>query len=534
MPNHGKPRSTTPLSAHGINTSGAVHWNLHPARLVECEIISGRGKLAHNGALVVNTGAHTGRSPKDRYVVKDPNTENEIWWGDVNIPVEEPVFDALHREVCEYLADREIFVFEGFAGADRIQHIHVRTINEYGWQNLFCHQLFINPDPNDSEHAVFEPDWVVIDVPGYRTDAQAHGLRSSTFILINFHKRMVLIGGSAYAGEMKKSIFAVLNYMLPHSSVLPMHCSCNVGEAGDVAIFFGLSGTGKTTLSADPNRLLIGDDEHGWTQEGVFNFEGGCYAKTINLSQTMEPEIWDAIRFGAVLENVIMHENSRQLDYSDDSLTENTRAAYPLSNLTNAKLPSVAGHPRTILFLTCDAFGILPPITRLNPAQAMYYFISGYTAKIAGTERGITEPQATFSACFGAPFLPLHPTVYAELLSQKMKEHETTVWLVNTGWTGGAYGEGDRMRLDHTRAIVNAAIDGKLAESHFSLDPVFGFEIPDRCPGVPSEVLNPKNTWDDPAAYEERAHHLAGLFVTNFTQFEDRASVEIRKAAPRI
>lgn len=534
MPVYGKPRSTYPLEKHGLTTVNKVHWNLSPARLIEEEIKAGRGKLADNGALIVSTGEHTGRSPKDRYVVEDAKTKEEIWWGPVNVAVGSDVFDALHKEVCQHLADKELYVYDGFAGADPNHHIHVRVINELGWHNLFCHQLFINPASDDAEHHDFEPDWTIIGAPTYLADDMKYGLRSSTFIFVNFTQRMVLIGGSAYAGEMKKSIFAVLNYLLPQKGVLPMHCSCNVGEReDDVAIFFGLSGTGKTTLSADPTRDLIGDDEHGWTENGVFNFEGGCYAKTINLRKEFEPQIWNAIRFGAVLENLVADEESRRLDYDDASLTENTRAAYPLTNIDNARLPSVASHPKNIIFLTCDAFGVLPPIARLNPSQAMYHFISGYTAKVAGTERGITEPQATFSACFGAPFLPLHPTVYAELLAKKMRDHKATVWLVNTGWTGGPYGVGHRMRIDYTRAIVNAAIEGKLDNATFTQDTIFGFEIPDQCPGVPSEALIAKNTWEDKAAYDAKAKELAGLFVSNFEKFKDKASPELLDAAPK-
>lgn len=533
MPVHGMQRSSYPLEKHGIKNPKRIHWNLHPSQLVEEEIKAGRGKLAENGALVVNTGEHTGRSPKDRYVVENAESKEEIWWGPVNVPIQPAVFDALHQEMTAYLEQKEIYVFEGFAGADTIHHLHVRIINEYGWQNLFCHQLFINPSSRDIEHQDFQPDWVMIDAPSFKADEAKYGLRSSTFIFINFEKRMILIGGSAYGGEIKKSIFAVLNYILPHKDVLSMHCSCNMGERGDVAIFFGLSGTGKTTLSADPKRHLIGDDEHGWTEKGIFNFEGGCYAKTIHLSKKDEPQIWNAIRFGAVLENVVMDEKSRQIDFDDSSLTENTRAAYPLSNIDNAQLPSIAGHPENVFFLTCDAFGVLPPIARLDPSQAMYHFISGYTAKVAGTERGITEPQATFSACFGAPFLPLHPTVYAELLAKKLREHETSVWLINTGWTGGPYGEGKRMRIDHTRALLNAALEQKLGEVNYRIDPVFGFEVPETCPGVPAEILTPKNTWRDPGAYDKKAKHLAGLFVNNFEQFADRASEEILSAAPR-
>ncbi|MBI1388030.1 MAG: phosphoenolpyruvate carboxykinase (ATP) [bacterium] len=533
MAKYGIQRIANPLSDNGVSACKTVHWNYSAPRLIEEEVKSGRGEFANTGAFIVNTGKYTGRSPQDKYVVEDETTKNDVWWGPVNTPIKAEVFDALHKELCTYLADKEIFVFEGFAGADPAERITVRMINELGWHNLFCQKLFIEPTEDDLKNPM-PLNWTIIDCPGYKADAEKYGLRSSTFIIVNIARKMIIVGGTGYAGEMKKGIFSILNYILPKRGVLSMHCSCNVGDDDDVAIFFGLSGTGKTTLSADPKRALIGDDEHGWTDRGIFNFEGGCYAKTINLSQEMEPDIWNAIRFGAILENVGYDPHSRAVDYTDASRTENTRAAYPLTNIHNAKLSSVTGHPKNILFLTCDAFGVLPPAARLNPSQAMYHFISGYTAKVAGTERGVTEPQATFSACFGAPFLPLHPTVYAELLAKKMKEHDATVWLINTGWTGGAYGVGKRMRIDHTRAIVNSAIEGRLANVEFKTDPIFGFEVPQSCPGVPGDVMNPKNTWADKDAYDQKAKELASMFVKNFAKFQDKASDEILKAAPKI
>lgn len=532
MEHLGMNRSSYGLENHGITKAGKVYWNLAPAELVEIEIKEGRGNLTSTGAFLPNNAFSTGRSPFDKYTVEEPESKDNIWWGKVNVPVKEEIFDALHKQIVEYLSDKDIFVLDTCVGADPDHRMPLRVVNEYGWANLFAHQVFVNPTPEEQANAV--PEFTVLQAPGCTADAEKYGLNSGTFVIVNFAKRMVIIGGTSYAGEIKKSIFSVMNYLLPLKGVLSMHCSANVSEDGNSAIFFGLSGTGKTTLSADPNRGLIGDDEHGWTEKGIFNFEGGCYAKCINLSKEFEPQIYNAIRFGAILENLVMDEKTRELDYDDGSITENTRAAYPLTNIDNAILPSVCEHPKNIIFLTCDAFGVLPPVARLNPSQAMYHFISGYTAKVAGTERGVTEPQATFSACFGAPFLPLHPTRYAELLADKMKQHGATLWLINTGWSGGPYGVGKRMRIDHTRAIVHAALDGALENVEFEKFPIFEFEIPKQCPGVPNDVLNPKNTWDNKDAYDEKAKFLAQMFNDNFEKFKDGASQEIIDAAPKV
>ncbi|HJR52847.1 MAG TPA: phosphoenolpyruvate carboxykinase (ATP) [Gemmatimonadota bacterium] len=517
------------LEKHGLAPRKDVHHNLPAPALVEHAVRRDEGLLVRSGALATTTGSRTGRSPDAKFLVDDGEVHDEIWWGEVNKPMPVETFDRFHRKVADYLSDRELYVFDGFAGADTEYRLPVRVVTETAWHNLFAHQLFLRP--GRAELAGHRPEFTILHAPHLAADP-ADGTGSGAFVLVDLSRGLILIGGTEYAGEIKKSIFSVMNWLMPHRAVLPMHCSANVGKGGDTALFFGLSGTGKTTLSADPERRLIGDDEHGWSTNGVFNFEGGCYAKCIRLSQEKEPEIWAAIRFGSVVENVVVDPATRTVDYDDDSITENTRVAYPVDFIPNAMIPGIGGHPRTILFLTADAFGVLPPIARLSRDQAMYHFISGYTAKVAGTEAGVTEPKATFSACFGAPFLPLHPSRYAEKLGKRLDQHDTAVWLVNTGWTGGPYGEGRRMDLKHTRAMVSAAIAGELDGVSFKPHPVFRVEVPERVPGVPDRVLDPRSTWEDGAAYDAKASQLAELFRKNFEKFGDVAS-EIAKAGPR-
>ncbi|MGX1983772.1 phosphoenolpyruvate carboxykinase (ATP) [Thermolongibacillus altinsuensis] len=502
-----------------LQRDGAFH-NLSVPRLVEKVLERKEGILTSSGAVCATTGKYTGRSPKDKYIVEEASTKHKIDWGPVNQPISEEVFEKLYNKVIDYLMKKEeIFIFKGFAGADPAYRLPIQVINEFAWHNLFAHQLFIRP--TEEELKTHEAQFTVISAPTFKADPAVDGTRSETFIIISFERRTILIGGTEYAGEMKKSIFSVMNYLLPEQGILPMHCSANVGQEGDVALFFGLSGTGKTTLSADPNRRLIGDDEHGWSNTGVFNIEGGCYAKCINLSREKEPQIFDAIRFGSVLENVVVDPETRIPNYDDATLTENTRAAYPIQAMDNIVDPSIAGHPHTIIFLTADAFGVLPPISKLTKEQAMYHFLSGYTSKLAGTERGVTSPEATFSTCFGSPFLPLPATRYAEMLGQKIDEHNVQVFLVNTGWTGGGYGVGERMKLSYTRAMVQAALEGELNNVETVKDPIFGLEIPLHVPGVPDEVLQPKNTWKDPVAYEAKAKELAAKFRENFKKFKN-------------
>ncbi|WP_087972746.1 phosphoenolpyruvate carboxykinase (ATP) [Oceanobacillus rekensis] len=507
-----------------------IYQNLSVAQLVEKILNRNEGMLTSTGAVCASTGKYTGRSPGDKFIVNDEVSKDIIDWGKVNQPIAEEVFDHLHRKVIDYLNEKdEIFQFKGFAGADERYRLPIQVINEYAWHNLFARQLFINPKEDELKN--HQAEFTVISAPDFKADPSIDGTNSEAFILISFKKRVVLIGGTEYAGEIKKSIFSIMNYLLPERDVLSMHCSANVGAEGDVALFFGLSGTGKTTLSADPYRRLIGDDEHGWSPNGVFNIEGGCYAKGINLSEEKEPQIFNAIRYGSVLENVVLDAKTRIADYDDISLTENTRAAYPLENIDNIVIPSVAGHPNTIIFLTADASGTLPPISRLTKEQAMYHFLSGYTSKLAGTERGVTEPQATFSACFGSPFLPLAPSKYAEMLGEKIDMFDSNVFLVNTGWTGGSYGYGTRMKLSYTRAMVHSALEGELNSVETTKDDVFGLEIPMHVPGVPDEVLIPKNTWLDKAAYQEAAQSLALKFQKNFEKFT-LASNDIKQAGP--
>jgi len=513
-----------------IEGASKVYQNLTTAELVEMALQRKEGLLAENGALRVATGKYTGRSPKDKFIVDLPVVHDEIAWGN-NKPFSAEKFDQLYDRMIAYMQDKEIFVFDGFAGADENYQINIRVINEFAWQNLFIHQLLIRPE-DDAQS--FSPDFEIICMPEFKANPEVDGTHSEAFILLNFERRIVLIGGTQYAGEMKKSVFTIMNYTLPHKGVLSMHCSANVGENNDTALFFGLSGTGKTTLSADPMRKLIGDDEHGWSDDGIFNIEGGCYAKCIHLSHETEPQIWDAIHFGSVLENVAMDAENREVNYDDETVTENTRAAYPVDYIHNALIPGVAGHPKTVIFLTADAFGVLPPISKLTKEQAMYHFLSGYTSKLAGTERGITEPQATFSACFGEPFLPLSPLVYAKLLGEKLEKHDTNVYLINTGWSGGAYGVGKRMKLSYTRAMVTAAIEGQLADVPYELDPIFNVYIPTECPNVSSELLKPRNVWQDKEAYDSQARELAELFNKNFTRFGNSVPVDISEAGPRV
>ena len=515
-----------------LDQAKKIHYHLTPAELVEIAISKGEGQLADSGALAVDTGEFTGRSPKDRFIVADELTEDAVWWGDINIRFDSDKFDSLYSKVVEYLSQREIYVRDAFACADPEYKLGIRVITETAFQNLFAHNLFLRPE---AAQASDQPEWTILAAPGFKADPATDGTRQGNFAILNFTKKIILIGGTAYTGEIKKGIFSVLNFLLPHQhKVLSMHCSANVGRDGDTAIFFGLSGTGKTTLSADPERALIGDDEHGWSNSSVFNFEGGCYAKCVDLTPEKEPQIFNAIKFGALLENINYLEGSRQVDFSNIEKTENTRVAYPIHHIENALEPSIAEIPKNIFFLTADAFGVLPPISKLSAGQAMYHFISGYTAKVAGTEAGITEPQTTFSACFGKAFLPLHPTAYAELLGKKMKENAVNVWMINTGWTGGSYGTGTRMKLSYTRAMISAALKGDLDLVDYYEHPVFGLMMPLSCPDVPSEVLNPRNTWEDKQAYDQKSADLAQAFVKNFNQFAASASAEILNAAPKI
>jgi phosphoenolpyruvate carboxykinase (ATP) len=513
-----------------LNSASQVHWNLTSSELVELSLERKEGLLTENGALRVATGKYTGRSPNDKFIVDSPLLHNDIAWGN-NKPFSEQQFEQLYNRMLAYMENRELFIFDGFAGADERYHTSVRFINEFAWQNLFIHQLLVRQDSLDQG---FNPDFHICCMPGFRAVPDIDGTHSEAFIVINFERKMILIGGTHYAGEMKKSIFSVMNYLLPRREILSMHCSANMGHNGETALFFGLSGTGKTTLSADPKRQLIGDDEHGWSDHGIFNIEGGCYAKCIGLRHETEPQIWEAIKFGAVLENVVVDDKNRIVNFDDKSITENTRVAYPVDFIPNALIPGLGGHPKTVVFLTADAFGVLPPISKLNKEQAMYHFLSGYTSKLAGTELGITQPEATFSTCFGAPFLPLSPLVYAKLLGEKLEKHNTNVFLINTGWSGGPYGVGTRMKLAYTRAMVTAAIEGQLNEVGYELDSIFNVYIPTECPGVPQELLNPIHTWQDRSAYLCKARELAGLFNQNILKFSNSIPIEIINAGPKI
>lgn len=521
------------LASIGFSDHSGIHYQLSPAELVEQTILRGQGVLNNTGALCIRTGAFTGRSPKDKFIVKDSVTENTIDWNNSNIPIEEKYFHQLKKKLLDYLgAKEEIWIRDAQACADPAYRLNIRVINENPWSNLFAYNMFLRPEEKELDG--FEADWHIIQAPGFKADPAVDGTRQENFAIISFAHKTVLIGGTGYTGEIKKGIFSVLNYLLPQEKkVLSMHCSANMGHNGDVAIFFGLSGTGKTTLSADPDRKLIGDDEHGWTDDSVFNFEGGCYAKTIDLSEEKEPEIFHAIRPGALVENIEFYPGSHQIDFSSKAITENTRVSYPLHFISNAMEPSIGGLPKNIFFLTCDAYGVLPPISKLTPGQAMYQFISGYTAKVAGTEAGVTEPKSTFSACFGAPFMLLHPGKYAAMLGEKMRKHQVNVWMINTGWSGGPYGIGSRMKLGYTRAIITAALKGALDGVEYTAHPVFGMLMPESCPGVPAEILNPRSTWADKTAYDTKSEELATQFIENFEKYASGVSEEILKAAPK-
>ena len=519
------------LTAQGLAPEGRVRRNLSPAELYEETLRLGTGRLALGGGLVTVTAPHTGRSPNDRFIVHEAGSADQIDWGDVNVPIAEEHYARLKADIIERLNGCDLYVRDARAGADLRYGINVRVISESPWHDLFAYNMFLRLGPGEEDG--FEPDFVVYHAPSMQADPERHGTNSGAFIVVHFTERVVLVGGTPYAGEIKKSIFSSLNFLLPARGVLPMHCSANIGDGGDTALFFGLSGTGKTTLSADPERQLIGDDEHGWSDAGVFNFEGGCYAKTIRLSPTGEPDIYRATRmFGTILENVILDERTREIDYDDGEITENTRASYPIHFISNAVPSGRGGHPENVVFLTADAFGVLPPIAQLDANQAMYHFLSGYTAKVAGTERGVTEPRAAFSACFGAPFLPQHATVYADLLGEKLRAHGSRAWLVNTGWTGGRYGVGSRMKLAYTRAMVAAALNGDLDCAPMTVDPVFGLHVPTRVPGVPGDVLLPRCTWADGGAYDAAAAELAAMFKRNFDQFAGRVPKEVTAAGP--
>jgi phosphoenolpyruvate carboxykinase (ATP) len=534
MRNEGPFISRYGLDRLGIAEAGTVHWNLPSARLYEEAVRRGEAVIACQGPLVASTGKHTGRSPNDKFTVREASSERDIWWGEANRFFDPEHFDRLLRKVQDYVAGRDLFVFDGYAGTDHRYRLPVRVITEQAWHSLFARNMFVREEDGEAL-ANFEPGFTVLDVSSFQADPAVDGTASGAFILLHFGKRLVLIGGTAYAGEIKKSIFSVMNYLLPGQGVLPMHCSANYGRSrDDVALFFGLSGTGKTTLSASPDRTLIGDDEHGWSDDGVFNIEGGCYAKVIRLSPEGEPEIYATTRrFGTILENVVCHPETRALDLDDASRTENTRGSYPIDFLDRVDLAGRAGHPNTVVFLTADAFGVLPPISRLTPAQAMYHFLSGYTAKVAGTERGVNEPKATFSTCFGAPFLPRHPSVYSRMLGERLERHGAHVWLINTGWTGGPYGTGSRIQLGYTRRMVAAVLAGELDGVETTADPFFGLAVPRRVEGVPDGVLRQRETWKHPSDYDAKAGQLAEMFADNFEKYEDQVSEEVKAAGPR-
>ena len=529
-----KLKAVEELEELRIKNIREVFYNFGTPALYEQVIRRREGLLAHLGPLVVRTGYHTGRSPNDKFLVKEPENEKNIWWGKVNIPFTEDDYNRLYSKMMAYIQGKDLYVEDCFACADPNYQLNLRIVTETAWHNLFARNMFRRYESRD-ELLNHKPDFTVIHMPNFHANQEYDKTNSEVFVVVNFAKKIVLIGGSSYAGEIKKSIFTVLNYLLPLKKVMSMHCSANVGADGDVALFFGLSGTGKTTLSADQNRRLIGDDEHGWSEDGVFNFEGGCYAKVIRLSEEAEPDIYECTRmFGTILENVQIDAQTRRLDLDDDTFTENTRAAYPLTHIPNIVPEGMAGHPQNIIMLTADAFGVLPPISKLTTEQAMYHFISGYTAKVAGTEKGVTEPKATFSACFGAPFMVHHPSVYAELLGEKIKKHNAKCWLVNTGWSGGPYGVGKRMKIQYTRAMLSAALTGKLDDVEYVKDPFFNLNVPVSCDGVPAEVLNPRSTWEDKNAYDETAKKLANMFIENFKEFEEGTAEEIIAAGPKL
>ncbi|MEO0679759.1 MAG: phosphoenolpyruvate carboxykinase [Pseudomonadota bacterium] len=522
------------LETQGVSGLADVHYNLQEAALMQAAVTRGEGEIGAGGALLTSTGKHTGRSPQDKFVVREPGVESHIWW-DNNKPMEPEAFERLRADMVEHLKGGELFVQDLYGGADPSYRLNVRVCTELAWHSLFIRHLLRRPEVE--ELAGFDPEFTILNCPSFNADPSRHGCRSETVIAISFERKMILIAGTSYAGENKKSVFSVLNYLLPEKGVMPMHCSANhaVGEAGDAAIFFGLSGTGKTTLSADPERMLVGDDEHGWTDDGIFNFEGGCYAKTINLSAEAEPEIFATTgMFATVIENMVYDDHSKALDFEDDSLTPNMRCAYPLHYISNASDTGLAGAPKNVVMLTCDAFGVLPPIARLTPAQAMYHFLSGFTSKVAGTEKGVTEPTPTFSTCFGAPFMPRRPEVYGALLRDKIAATGAACWLVNTGWTGGAYGTGSRMPIKATRALLTAALDGSLNQAEFRKDPNFGFEVPVSVPGVDDALLDPRGTWSDAAGYDAQAGKLVSMFAENFSQYEPHVGDEVRAAAPGV
>ena len=529
----GKLPDFNDLSKLGIKNITKTNWNLSPKELSDITVFKKMGKISSTGALSVNTGKFTGRSPKDRFIVKDETTKDDVWWGDINIPFNSSNFDRLQEKMVKYLEHKEIYVRDVYACSLDKFKLNIRVINEYPWSNHFVSNMF--NDLKEEDIKSFIPEWHIINVPSFEAIPEIDGTRQSNFSIINFSKKIILIGGTGYTGEIKKGIFSVLNFILPHNrNTLSMHCSANVGKNGDTAVFFGLSGTGKTTLSADPNRNLIGDDEHGWSENCVFNFEGGCYAKCIDLSKEKEPEIWDAIKEGAILENIVYKNGSNEVDFSDSSITENTRVSYPLSFIKNTAKGNKGENIKNIFLLTADAFGVLPPISKLNKGQAMFHFISGYTAKVAGTEEGINEPVVTFSACFGAPFLPLHPTKYAEMLGEKIDSSNVNVWLVNTGWTKGPYGTGVRMKLKHTRAMITAALNNDFKNVKFIEHSIFKLNMPTTCPNVPDDTLNPRMTWENKENYDEKAQFLANKFNENFKKFKEYASDEILNASPRI
>ena len=519
------------LEDQGITNVREVFRNLPPAALIERATARGEGMLAGNGALVVRTGERTGRSPNDKFIAEEATTKDQINWGKVNVKCEAALFDRLLGKAYAYLQNRDLFVFDGFVGADPAYRLNVRVVTDTAWHALFAQTLFLRPTAKELED--FVPGFTVMGCGAMRAHPAADGTRSPAFVGVNFERRINLVVGTMYGGEIKKSIFTILNYLLPQQNVFPMHCSANVGPDGDTALFFGLSGTGKTTLSADPNRRLIGDDEHGWSDRGIFNFEGGCYAKVIRLSAEAEPQIHNAIKFGSLLENVVVDPATRAIDYDSDAITENTRATYPVEYIPNCVIPGVGGHPRNVFFLACDAFGVLPPIAKLTPAMASYHFLSGFTAKLAGTESGVDEPQPTFSTCFGAPFMPLHPTRYAEMLAARLSKHGVSCWLVNTGWSGGGVGTGKRMKIAITRSLLTAALEGRLEKSKFTADPVFNVLVPDSCQGVDTSVLTPRNTWKDGVAYDKKARELATMFTKNFEQYRNYASAEVASAGPK-
>ncbi|HEW98083.1 MAG: phosphoenolpyruvate carboxykinase (ATP) [Candidatus Parabeggiatoa sp. nov. 3] len=519
------------LENHGLSNLNDIYWNLTTPALYEHVVRRREGVLAHLGPIIVRTGHHTGRSANDKFTVQESSSEKEIWWGKINRPFSAETFDDLHHRMAAQLQSQDVYVQDCYVGASPKHRMPIRIITQNAWHNLFARNMFLQASAEELTKHV--PEFTVIQVPEFHANPEKDGTNSETFIIVNFAKKLVLIGGTSYGGEIKKSIFSVMNYLLPAKSVLPMHCSANIGADGNTAIFFGLSGTGKTTLSADASKTLIGDDEHGWDEKGIFNFEGGCYAKLIKLSPEAEPEIYETTRrFGTLLENVPYDPETRRVDLMDESLTENTRGSYPISHISNASKNGMGGHPRNVIFLSADAFGVLPPLAKLTKEQAMYHFLSGYTAKVAGTEKGITEPQPNFSTCYGAPFMPRHPQRYAELLGKKLDDSNADIWLINTGWSGGPYGVGDRIKIAYTRAMVNAVLDGKLKDVPLETEPFFGLQVPKHCPEVPDEILNPRNTWSNPADYDAQAKKLAQMFANNFKQYADEATPEILAAGP--